>query len=98
MNYSIQKIRKAYFDSFSGLVPVVPIRMIESTEIRATYLKIKVLADFRAYKEGEILVVHSDKVVPEKQIRHREFGSTILTNFTWSDSEKEVVPFCRTLI
>lgn len=89
MIYSIQETKKAYFDSFSGLIPVQPLRLIESKMLQSRYIRFKVLADFMAYKKGEVIVAHSDKIVPCKQIKRRKFGTTILTNFTWMDAEKE---------
>lgn len=91
MIYSIQETKKAYFDSFSGLIPVQPLRLIESELLRSRYIRFKVLVDFKAYKKGEVIIAHSHNIVPNKQIVRRKFGSKILTNYTWTDAEKEVV-------
>lgn len=79
----------ARFDSFSGLIPVKPIRKIIHTDhlnLVSEYIRVKVLKTVGAYKANEILEIPSEKIIPLKHIKYpKGMHARIFNNYMWLD-------------
>lgn len=85
---TLKKGCSAYFDSFSGLVPVTVLSVCAPETMPSFDLghgnarmsikvRAKVTEDFNAYKKGEILDSDSLSIVPKGALRRREFSMVV---------------------
>ena len=81
--YSIAQTKIALLDTFSGLVKVKPIKIIESEPFK--YIQCEVLETIGAYKQGEISDHIAECVIPKDKLIPSDYNIKILPSFKWVD-------------
>jgi hypothetical protein len=74
--------RKAYFDSFGGLIAIWVIEVVEGSTNHGS-IRARILKDVAGYKRGEIVTLPPHKCIPCRHIIKRHGRITINTNYAW---------------
>lgn len=88
--YSIEKTERAFFDSFCALIPVKPIRFIETDNRFFKTIQLEVIDTVpnpSGYKIGETIECAAHDLIPIDKIAqpNSRINKTIFTNFKWID-------------
>lgn len=71
----------AYFDSLSGLVPCKTVSLAETP--LAKFVTVRVTANRKIYKKGEILEQPQTRIVPRTNVYRRDWKKMILGTWDW---------------
>jgi hypothetical protein len=83
----------AYFDSFSGLIPCKVLEISDKLKSDSKFagktsdciISVKLTANRRAYKRGEIIKSDALKIIPRQHISRRKYGARIIGGYSWKN-------------